>query len=110
MPCPAHLLIQPFLDSIKFEKRYSPHTIRSYNDDLTQFFEYLQVQFGEMELPQISSSFVRSWLASLKDARLSSKSIGRKLSTLKSFFKYNMRVGLLETTPVTNITAPKVSK
>lgn len=103
-------VIQPFLDSIKFEKRYSPHTIRSYQDDLIQFFVYLQSQFGEIDLAGISSSFVRSWLASLKDQKLTSKSIARKISTLKSFFKYQMRIGVLMKTPVTNVSAPKIAR
>ena len=90
MPYQTEITIQPFLDSIKFEKRYSHHTIRSYQDDLIQFFDYLQVQYGDIEIKDISSSLVRSWLASLKDARLTAKSISRKLSTLKSFFKFLM--------------------
>lgn len=110
MPDQVLPVIQPFLDSIKFEKRYSPHTIRSYQDDLFQFFVYLQGQFGEIDLAGISSSFIRSWLASLKDQKLSSKSIARKISTLKSFFKYQIRIGLLLKTPVTNVSAPKIAR
>ena len=110
MPDQVTHSMEPFLNSLKFEKRYSLHTIRAYQDDLIQFFDYLQFQFGETEITAISSSFVRSWLASLKDARLTAKSIGRKLSTLKSFFKYQMRMGILVATPVVNVVAPKISK
>jgi integrase/recombinase XerC len=110
MPYQTEISIRPFLDSLKFEKRYSIHTIRSYQDDLIQFFDYLQQQFSHTEISAISSSFVRSWLASLKDSGLSAKSISRKLSTLKSFFKYQMRMGVMETTPVANINAPKIAK
>lgn len=93
-------IVQPFLDTLKFEKRYSPHTIRSYQDDLTQFFDYLVIQFGEIEMEHISSSLIRSWLVSLKDGKLTAKSISRKLSALKSFFKYQMRIGVLDFTPL----------
>jgi len=110
MPSQITHSIESFLNSLKFEKRYSLHTIRAYQDDLIQFFDYLQCQFGDIDITAISSSFVRSWLASLKDTRLSAKSIGRKLSTLKSFFKYQMRMGILDTTPVVNVVAPKISK
>jgi integrase/recombinase XerC len=110
MPYHTENSIQPFLDSLQFEKRYSVYTIRSYQDDLIQFFDFLLLQFGDIAVKDISSSFVRSWLASLKDARLSAKSISRKLSALKSFFKYQMRTGVMEATPVANITAPKISK
>jgi len=110
MPGDVDKSIDLFLNSLKFENRYSLYTIRAYRDDLVQFFDYLQLQFEDTDIGHISSSFVRSWLASLKDARLSARSIGRKLSTLKSFFKYQMRMGILETTPVVNVVAPKISK
>ncbi len=110
MPDPLSSHIQPFLDSLRFEKRYSPHTIRSYHDDLFQFSTFLQSTFDDPELKDISAPFVRSWLASLKEAKLTGKSINRKISSLKVFFKYQMRVELLETTPMVNIVSPKISK
>lgn len=103
-------LVQPFMDYLQFEKRYSVHTIRSYRDDLAQFFDFIQVQFGEVALPEISSSFVRSWLAALKDRGLSSRSINRKISTLASFYKYHLRSGAVEQSPMRAITSPKVNK
>lgn len=102
--------IQSFLDYLKFEKRYSVHTVISYQTDLTAFFAFLDVQFGSLQLKDISYSFVRSWLADLKEKGISSKSIGRKISSLKSFFKYHLRTGNLETTPMTNVITPKVGK
>jgi integrase/recombinase XerC len=88
-----HLPIQPFINYLKFEKRYSQHTILSYQTDLIHFFDFVVTDFGEMSLPQITHSFVRSWLASLKDAGLSAKSINRKISTLKSFFNMPLKPG-----------------
>jgi integrase/recombinase XerC len=102
--------IQSFLDYLKFEKRYSVHTVISYQTDLTAFLAFLDVQFGTLQLKDISYSFVRSWLADLKEKGISSKSIGRKISSLKSFFKYHLRTGNLETTPMTNVITPKVGK
>ncbi len=102
--------ITSFLEYLKFEKRYSPHTLRSYQDDLYQFYGYLQATFGGMQLNEISSPVVRSWLASLKEEGLTSRSIIRKISALKSFFKYNIRTGVLVKSPVTNIISPKLSK
>src|SRR5918995_4512920 len=77
--------IQSFLDYLKFEKRYSSHTIISYQTDITAFFIYLHKNFGELKLSEISHRFIRSWLADLKENRLTSKSINRKISTLRSF-------------------------
>ena len=102
--------IQSFIDYLKFEKRYSAHTIRSYHDDLVQFFSFLDTQFETFRLKEISQSFVRSWLASLKDDDITARTINRKISTLKSFFKYHLRQGRIENTPMFNITSPKISK
>lgn len=102
--------IQSFIDYLKFEKRYSAHTIRSYRDDLVQFFSFLETQFGSAGLKEISQSFVRSWLASLKDDEVTARTINRKISTLKSFFKFQLKNGVIENTPMFNITAPKISK
>ena len=110
MDAPFQPLVQPFIDYLKFEKRYSPHTVRSYQDDLFQFFQFLNKTFGELSLNEIISSYVRSWLASLKEEELTGRSINRKLSTLKSFFKYQVRTGELQQTPMTNVISPKVSK
>jgi integrase/recombinase XerC len=101
---------QPFIDYLKFEKRYSAHTIRAYQDDLEQFFVYLNSAFGETALQSVSTSFVRSWLASLKEQKIASKSINRKISSLKSFFKYQLRTGLLEKSPMAGIISPKSGK
>jgi integrase/recombinase XerC len=102
--------INQFLDYLKFEKRYSRHTIISYQNDLEQFFQYLISQFEAPELAAISSSMVRSWLAELKEDEISSKSINRKISSLKSFYKYQLKTGALIKSPMGIIIAPKISK
>lgn len=102
--------IQTFIDYLKFEKRYSAHTIRGYHDDLIQFFDFLEIQFGSFPLNEITHSFVRTWLASLKEQKLASRSLNRKISSLRSFFKYHLRQGSIENTPMTNVTAQKISK
>jgi len=103
-------VIQPFIDYLKFEKRYSAHTIRAYQDDLVQFTDFIALQFGVKTLAEVSSSFVRSWLASLKDQRLSSRSVNRKISSLKSFYKFQLRNGVVEFSPMDPITSPRTSK
>jgi integrase/recombinase XerC len=103
-------LIQPFIDYLQFEKHYSKHTIRAYQDDLVQFFDHMGLQFGIKALPEISPSFIRSWLASLKDEGISSRSINRKISSLKSYYKYQIRSGTVEQSPMRAITSPKAGK
>lgn len=103
--------IQYFLNYLKFEKRFSQHTIISYETDLQQFFSFLVSDYESPTIKSISSAFVRTWLAQLKSVEdISAKSINRKISTLKSFFKYQLKIGEIEKTPMTTIVAPKVSK
>jgi len=102
--------IQHFLDYLSFQKRYSNHTIISYRNDLTSFFDFLAMQFGEIQLVEIKPTFVRSWLADLKQGGIESKSINRKISTLKSFFKYQLRQQTIVVSPMTAIISPKVNK
>src|SRR5260221_13062369 len=106
----SNIQIRSFIDFLKFEKRYSGHTIRSYEDDLVAFFDYIVVEFGEMELKEVSPAIVRSWLASLKDGGLSSRSVNRKISSLKSFYKYQLRIGGAEQSPMGAIISPKMKK
>lgn len=103
-------MLQAFLDYIKFEKRYSRHTLLSYQTDLESFFSWLHQQYGETTVSEISHIYIRSWLASLKDAGLSARSINRKISSLKSFYKYLLRMGELKQSPLQKIVSPKTEK
>ena len=103
-------VILQFLDYLTFQKRYSQHTIVSYRNDLNTFFSFLNEQFGQTALINIKTTFIRSWLAELKQSGMESKSINRKISTLKSFFKYQLRQQTITITPMTGIISPKVSK
>jgi integrase/recombinase XerC len=110
MPEPIQICLQSFIDYLKFQRRYSPHTVRSYHDDLVQFFHYLELQFGGVLLNEINHSFIRSWLASMKENGVTSKTINRKISALKSFFKYMVKKGKLEETPMNKVISPKAGK
>ncbi len=99
-----------YLDYLSFEKRYSLHTVVSYQNDLEQFFTYLISQYDSPLLHDIKPIFVRSWLAELKGDRLEAKTINRKASTLKSFFKFLMKMGELAATPMATISALKTNK
>ncbi|MCP9752602.1 tyrosine-type recombinase/integrase [Ferruginibacter sp. HRS2-29] len=108
---PSHQLhIRAFLDYLKFQKRYSQHTLISYENDLNSFFGFLK-DYGEMELSEIKPTIIRSWLATLKSEQdMSSKSLNRKISSLKSFFKYQLRQQQVTVSPMTTIISPKVGK
>jgi integrase/recombinase XerC len=100
--------IQSFIDFIQFEKRYSVHTIRSYQDDLNQFYQFSEKEFGPTALTEITSTIIRTWLAFMKDSGISSKTINRKISSLKSFFKYQLSAGAITQSPMTQILSPKM--
>jgi integrase/recombinase XerC len=104
--------IQSFADYLKYQKRYSKHTLQSYTDDLLQLNNYLEDKFDmkDAAVAQLTPSIIRSWLAYLKDKKLTSRSINRKISTLKSFFKYHIRMGALTQTPMTQVSSPKIEK
>ncbi len=110
MPALTHQFIQSFLDYLKYEKRYSVHTLISYQTDLIDFIDFLETQFGGVSLSEVNHSYVRSWLASLKEKNLSAKSINRKISSLKSFFKYHLRIGTIVSTPMAQVISPKIGK
>jgi len=102
--------IQYFTDYLKYQKRYSPHTLRSYSDDLLQLNDYLIMEFSELQLHELTSPIIRSWLADMKDKDVSSRSINRKISALKSFFKYHIKSGNISSTPMAQVTSPKTPK
>jgi integrase/recombinase XerC len=107
---PQYPQLLAFLNYLRFEKRYSQHTLISYQNDLEQFLTFLLAQFDGPAVGEISSVMVRSWLAELKEHGISSKSINRKISSLKSFFKFMIRNGEIEATPMTSVSAPKINK
>ena len=110
MPLSEIYLIQEFLNYLTFQKRYSRHTIISYQNDLSGFFEFISEQYPCTALKDISASIVRTWLASLKENKLGSNTINRKISSLKSFFKYQLKMNHIEVSPMATSSALKVSR
>jgi len=102
--------IQPFLDYLRYEKRYSAHTILAYQGDLEEFLSFTTQQYGSTSLSELSHHHIRSWLAVMKDRGLTARSINRKISTLKSFFRFYMKQGELEISPMAKIITPKSGK
>lgn len=102
--------IDKFLDYLHYEKRFSKHTITAYGQDLKQFFIFLETTFGELTLPQINHQHIRSWLVELMNDEIIAKSINRKTSTLKTFFKFLMKENVIDKNPMQKIIAPKIGK
>jgi integrase/recombinase XerC len=102
--------VNAFLSFLQFEKRYSLHTITAYSNDLVQFFDFIETQYDKVPLEQISGSMVRSWLAGMKETEMTGKSLNRKISSLKSFFKYQIRQERLVKSPMETVISPKITK
>lgn len=105
----------PFLFSIEFEtyiqaeKRYSEHTQVAYHNDLTQFFDYIGINQSD-EFKEVSSKVIRGWMVYLSNSGYTNKSINRKLSTLRSYFRFLKKEGLVDKNPLTGLNGPKVEK
>jgi integrase/recombinase XerC len=103
-------IILKFLDYIKFEKRYSAHTFRAYSDDLMHFYGFLEMQFEVNQPNLITPAMIRSWMASLTLSKIQPRSINRKISSLKSFFKFCLVQGLIEVNPTKALQVLKTKK
>jgi integrase/recombinase XerC len=101
--------IVSFIDYLKYEKRFSEHTISAYQTDLIQFTDFIQETFHE-EILKANHHQVRSWVVSLKKDGNSHKTIHRKVSSLKSFYKFNLRLGIIDSSPTASIKLPKIEK
>lgn len=110
MPISLIQSFDSFIEYLQFEKRYSSNTIISYKTDLSDFFDFVKANFGDVELSDISHNIIRTWLASLKSKGLAAKSINRKISSLKSFFKYQLKTDAIEISPMGKVISPKVGK
>lgn len=104
----AHL--QEFLDYLQHEKKFSKHTITSYQNDLQQFQAFLDKEIHGADPTKITYLQVRSWVAELMDSGISAKSVNRKISTLKSFYKNLLRNNVIEVNPLQKIQGPKIPK
>jgi integrase/recombinase XerC len=110
MPTTYQSLINEFTQYLQFQKRYSQHTIISYQNDLVDFLDFIVTEFAVENIAEVKPTLVRSWLAQLKEKGIQSKSINRKISTLKSFFKYLLKQEKIIVSPMGTIVSQKVSK
>jgi len=102
--------ISKFIEYLKFEKRYSLHTLIAYENDLRQFATYIGDTYELTNLDEIQSSIVRSWLVSMMDAGLSPRSVNRKITALKSLYRYAIKSGWVAVNPMHKVSSPKTPK
>lgn len=100
-----------FLDYLKYERRLSENTFAAYTNDLQQFFLFIEENFGPLAAPkEIKHTFIRSWVVQLMNNKLDNRSVNRKISTLKTYFKFLLKQNFLEINPMQKVVAPKTVK
>jgi integrase/recombinase XerC len=104
------MLIDQFIAYIQAEKRFSPLTVEAYQRDMDQFVAYLKSDFEVDDLTKVDRLMVKSYIVRMKEEGLVNRSINRKISTLRTFYKYCLRENLIEKSPMTGIKALKLPK
>ena len=97
-----------FIRYLRFEKRYSSHTLTAYEQDLAQFDQYLTTEFGAVDLPDITHFHLRGWLAGMKNAKTTARTINRKMSSVNSYYKYLLKHGHATKNPVKQLHAQRL--
>lgn len=106
MPSP----ITAFFDYLKFEKRVSPHTIISYTADIEQLSDYLSYTYKINDITEANHLYIRSWIVSMMQQNISPRTVNRKISCLKTLYKFLLRQKLVTENPMLKIQSPKTSK
>ncbi|MFT7900603.1 tyrosine-type recombinase/integrase [Tenacibaculum ascidiaceicola] len=104
------MLIEAFLEYLEFEKKYSKNTIQAYKTDLIAFKDFCEVEFDQEDLESIHYNQIRTWIVSLVNADVSNRSVNRKVSSLKTFYKFLQKIGEVTVNPLSNHRALKVQK
>ena len=104
------MLTDSFLDYLRYERNYSEKTVLAYGEDISQLREFAQERMEKFDPAEVKPELVREWIVSLMDQGYTSTSVNRKLSSLRSFYKYLLRQGEVSVDPLRKITGPKNKK
>lgn len=102
--------LKSFFDYLEIEKKYSSNTIEAYRNDLNVFSRFLNDEFDVNNINNTNYSYVRSWIVDLVNKGISNRSINRKITSLNSYFKFILKIGLINENPLTNHKALKTQK
>lgn len=103
-------MIAGFLDYLSLERVYSPHTVMSYENDLKAFSAYLGQTERGIELKDADADLVRGWAMELMASGMKATSVNRKLSSLRTYYKYLLKKGEISVSPMQHVNGPKKSK
>lgn len=102
------MFLEQFIKYLTYEKRYSSNTLIAYKNDLLQFQQFLTTQ--ELEIQSVNHQSIRAWMVSLMDDGIEARSINRKISTLRSFYKFLQKEKVIIDNPVLKVQTPKIAK
>lgn len=102
--------IKHFIEYLSFEKKYSPHTIRAYQDDLKSFQDFCKITYTNQLLADVNYSQIRLWIVELVNLGIANRTVNRKVSSLKTFYKYLVKTKQIKESPLVGHKALKVSK
>ncbi len=103
-------MIESFLRYLEHERRYSPHTLKSYQNDLTQFRQFIKGIDASTELHQVIYPHIRAWIVELVEDKISARSINRKMASLKAFYKFLLVREMCITNPTQKLKSLKTEK
>lgn len=102
--------IDQYLQHLALQKRYSSHTVISYQNDLTDFKDFIEEHYPDVQITEIHLPMMKSWLASLKARNMEARTVNRKISALKSFYKFLMRMNFLKDNPAATLVTLRTKK
>ena len=104
------MLTDSFLDYLRYERNYSEKTVLAYGEDISQLREFAQEEIGDFNPAEVTPELIREWIVSLMDKGYASTSVNRKLSSLRSFYKFLLKKKVVLVDPLRKITGPKNKK
>jgi len=102
--------LSSFIQYLHLEKNYSKHTVVAYEKDIIEFLAFAKMSFGESDVNDIQYGQIRSWIVKLVDDKVSNRTINRKISSLKAYYKFLLKIGVINISPLTKHKSLKTPK
>lgn len=103
-------LTEPFLTYLRYERNYSDATVTAYGEDIVQLQQFVEKEAGDLKPGEVDASLVRDWVVALMDEGYCASSVNRKLSSLRTYYKFLLKKGEVEADPMRKVTGPKKKK
>ena len=104
------MLLSQFISYLSLEKNYSKHTVKAYENDIIEFSHFCEMQYDIADIDKVDYSLIRLWIVYLSEREINNRSINRKISSLKSYFKFLQKIEVLDLNPLIKHKALKTSK